>query len=74
MSIRVYILFILLRSLQPALSFADEVDLGVLSVESGIRYPSTQIIEPSGALEKATRDVLTREVQRIEDELLEGLE
>ncbi len=48
----------------------EEVDLGILSVEGSIRYPSFQVIENPETLRKVTREALGRELTRIEEEVL----
>lgn len=49
---------------------AKEIDLGSSSIEGTIRYPSFQVIENTETLKQAAQEVMGREFNRLEDEIL----
>jgi hypothetical protein len=53
------------------LTFAKQaVDVGLISIESSIRFPETQVIESNEFLESVTAEILSREFESMEEEIL----
>ena len=49
---------------------AKEIDLGSSSIKGTIRYPSFQVIENTETLKETAQEVMSRELTRLEDEIL----
>jgi hypothetical protein len=44
--------------------------VGLISIESSIRFPETQVIESNEFLESVTAEILSREFESMEEEIL----